>query len=105
MFGALTQYKDENFYKKHKRIKFITNQENEYEIFAVMSVNIYEFEYWKFTMARDEADYNEFVNTVLGNSIYDTGIIPEYGEQMISLSTCDNRRGKDYRVVILGKMR
>ena len=105
MFGALTQYKDENFYKKHKRIKFITNQENEYEIFAVMSVNIYEFEYWKFTMARDEADYNEFVNTVLGNSIYDTGIIPAYGEQMISLSTCDNRRGKDYRVVILGKMR
>lgn len=24
----------------------------EYEVFAVMSVNIHEFEYWKFVMAR-----------------------------------------------------
>ena len=103
MFGALTQYKDENFYKKHKRIKFITDQENEYEIFAVMSVNIYEFEYWKFTMARDEADYDEFVNTVIGHSIYDTEVVPKYREQIISLSTCDNRRGKNIRIVVVGK--
>lgn len=103
MFGALTQYKDENFYKKHKRIKFITNQENEYEIFAVMSVNIYEFEYWKFTMARDEADYNEFVNTVLGNSIYYIGVIPKYEERIITLSTCDNSKGNDWRFVVIAK--
>lgn len=103
MFGALTKYKDEKFYKQHKIIKFITDQEYEYEIFAVMSVNINEFEYWKFTMARDEADYNGFVNTVIGNSIYDTGVVPEHGEQMICLSTCDNSRGDLFRFVVLAK--
>lgn len=103
MFGALMQYKDEEFYKKHKTIKFITDQENEYEIFAVMSVNIYEFEYWKFTIARDEDEYNEFVNTVLGYSIYNTDVIPKYGEQMICLSTCDNSRGNRDRVIIICK--
>lgn len=102
MFGALTQYKDENFYKQHKTIKFITDQENEYEIFAVMSVNIYECEYWKFTMASDKADYNEFVNTVLCNSIFDAGVIPKYGEQIITLSTCDNSSDSNYRIVVVG---
>ena len=67
-----------------------------------MNVNIYEFEYWKFTMARDEADYNEFVNTVLWNCIYETGVVPKYGDKIISLSTCDNSRGNNYRFVVIG---
>ena len=42
-------------------------------MFAVMSVNTKEFEYWKFVMARDEKDYSEFVEKVLEHSLWSTG--------------------------------
>ena len=72
-------------------------------MFAVMSVNIKEFEYWKFVMARDEKDYDEFVEKVLEHSLWRTVEKPKYGEQMIMLSTCDNRKGDDWRIVVIGK--
>lgn len=100
MFGALTQYKDESFYQKHKNIYFITEGKRKYEIFAVISVNKYSFPYWRFVMAQDEADYDEFINKVKQYSLYDTGITPKYGDKLITLSTCDNSRGHDHRFVV-----
>lgn len=100
MFGALTQYKDENFYQKHKNVYFTTESQDKYEIFAVISVNKYVFPYWQFVMAQDENDYDEFVNKVKQYSLYDTGIMPKYGYKLITLSTCDNGRGNDYRFVV-----
>lgn len=102
MFGALTKYKDESFYQKHKNIYFTTEEKSEYEIFAVISVNKYEFSYWKFVMAQDEDDYVQFINKTKQYSLYDTGITPIYGDKLITLSTCDNSRGNDYRFVIFG---
>lgn len=103
MFGALEQYKEKKFFDRHKKIYFTTDQKREYEVFAVMSVNIKEFEYWKFVMARDEKDYDEFVEKVLEHSLWRTVEKPKYGEQMIMLSTCDNRKGDDWRIVVIGK--
>lgn len=100
MFGALTKYRDENFYQKHKNIYFTTESKEKYEIFAVISVNKYEFPYWQFVMAQDETDYDEFINKVKRYSLYDTGIAPKYGDKLITLSTCDNSRGNDYRFVV-----
>ena len=53
-------------------------------------------------MAQDENDYDEFVDKVKQYSLYDMGITPKYGEKMITLSTCDNSMGNDYRFVIWG---
>lgn len=72
-------------------------------MFAVMSVDIKEFEYWKFVMVRDEKDYGEFVEKVLEHSFCNTGEKPKYGEQMLMLSTCDNGKGDDWRIVVVGK--
>lgn len=102
MFGALTQYRDEGFYQKHKNIYFTTKEKSRYEIFAIISVNKYSFPYWQFVMAQDENDYNEFTNKVKQYSLFDTGITPKYGEKLITLSTCDNSRGNDYRFVVVG---
>lgn len=102
MFGALTQYRDESFYQKHKNIYFTTERKRKYEIFAVISVNKYEFPYWQFVMAQDENDYDEFINKVKKYILYDTGIIPKYGDKLMTLSTCDNSRGNDYRFVVVG---
>ena len=100
MFGALTQYRDETFYKKHKDILFTTKDKKKYKIFSVISVNKNDFPYWKFVMAQDESDYDTFINKVRQYSIYDIDITPKYGEKILTLSTCDNRRGDDYRCVV-----
>lgn len=56
MFGALEQYKDKVFFDRHNNIYFTTDRRREYEVFAVMCVNIRELKYWKFVIARDEKD-------------------------------------------------
>lgn len=100
MFGALTQYRDETFYKKHKDILFTTKDKKKYKIFSVISVNKNDFPYWKFVMAQDEPDYDKFINKAKKYSIYNIDIMPKYGEKILTLSTCDNSRGDDYRFVV-----
>ena len=103
MFGALEQYKDKKFFNKHRKIYFTTDKKREYEVFAVMSVNIHEFEYWKFVMARDAKEYDEFVDKMEEHSLWRRENKPKYGEQMLMLSTCDNGKGDDWRIVVIGK--
>ena len=91
MFGALEKYKDKEFFNKDRK-------------FAVMSVNIHEFEYWKFIMAKDEKEYDEFVDKVEEHSPWRQENKPKYGEQMLMLSTCDNGKGDDWRIVVIGVM-
>ena len=93
MFGALEQYKDKDFFDRHRKIYFTADRRREYEVFAVMSVNVKKFKYWKFIMARDEKDYNEFVEKVLEHSLWSTEEKLKHGEQMLMLSTCDNGKG------------
>lgn len=103
MFGALEQYKDKDFFDRHNNIYFTIDRRREYEVFAVMSVNIKEFEYWKFVMPRDEKDYDKFVEKVLEHSLWNIGKKPKYGKQMLMLSTCDNGKGADWRIVVVRK--
>lgn len=103
MFGALEKYKDKNFFDRHRKIYFTTDRRREYEVFAVMSVNVRKFKYWKFIMARDEKDYDEFVQKVLEHSMCNIGGKPKYKEQILMLSTCDNGKEDDWRIVVVGK--
>ena len=103
MFGALEQYKEKDFFDRHRKIYFTTDRRREYEVFAVMSVNVRKFKYWKFIMARDEKDYDEFVQKVLEHSMWNIGGKPKYKEQILMLSTCDNGKEDDWRIVVVGK--
>ena len=103
MFGALEQYKEKDFFDRHRKIYFTTDRRREYEVFAVMSVNVRKFKYWKFIMARDEKDYDEFVQKVLEHSVWNIGGKPKYKEQILMLSTCDNGKEDDWRIVVVGK--
>lgn len=105
MFGALMQYKDEKFFRKHQYIYFLTDKKIKYEIFAVMSVDINEFPFYEFVMAKDKDDYNKFVDKVKVRSIDKTDVTPEYGQGMITLSTCDSIWGDSYRFVIMAVYR
>ena len=98
----MEKYKDKEFFSKHRKIYFTTDKKREYEVFAVMSVIIHEFEYWKFVMARDAKEYDEFVDRVEEHSLRKQENKPKYGEQVLMLSTCDNGKGDDWRIVIIG---
>ena len=103
MFGALEQYKEKDFFDRHRKIYLTTDRRREYELFAVMSVNVRKFKYWKFIMARDEKDYDEFVEKVLEHSMWNIGGKHKYKEQILMLSTCDNGKEDDWRIVVVGK--
>ena len=46
------------------------------------------FKYYKFFDARNEEEFNNYVNGCLKLALYKTGIVPKYGEQLLTMSTC-----------------
>lgn len=96
IFEDLIKYSKEDFYREHKEIKFTTTKEDStYEIIAVFFSRVYYkdeqdvFRYYYFINAESETEYNEYINNCKKASIYDTGVTAEYGEQLITLSTCE----------------
>lgn len=109
MFQDLLKYKNEDFYKEHTKIKFTTNKEdNVYEIISVFYSRVYYkseknvFKYYYFVNANNEQEYNDFVNNAKKSSIYDTGINANYGDQLLTLSTCEYSQ-EDGRFVVVAK--
>lgn len=109
MFEDLMKYSKEDFYNQHKNIKFTTLKEDTtYEILSVFYSRVYYknekdvFRYYYFVNADNEQEYNDFVNNCKKVSIYDTGVTAEYGEQLLTLSTCEYSQ-KDGRFVVVAK--
>lgn len=95
MFQELLKYAKEEFYKEHPTIRFTTNKEDaEYEIISVFKSRVYYkseknvFRYYFFVNAKSEAEYNEFVQNAKKASIYNIDATAQYGDQLITLSTC-----------------
>lgn len=109
MFEDLMKYAKEDFYQEHKNIKFTTNQEDcQYEILSIFYSRVYYkseknvFRYYYFVNAENEQEYNEFVTEAQKASIYDTGVTAEYGEQLLTLSTCEYSQ-EDGRFVVVAR--
>ena len=109
MFEDLMKYAKEDFYKEHTKIQFTTNKEDSvYEIMSVFYSRVYYkseknvFRYYYFVNANNEQEYNDFVNNAKKASIYDTGVNANYGDQLLTLSTCEYSQ-KDGRFVVVAK--
>lgn len=109
MFEDLLKYSKEDFYNNHKTIKFTTNKDDSvYEIMSVFYSRVYYkkekdvFRYYNFVNANNEEDYNDFVNNCKKSSIYDTGVTANYGDQLLTLSTCEYSQ-EDGRFVVVAK--
>jgi len=108
MFGALESYKNKSFYEQHKIIRFNTLTEKaDYEIIAVFKTVAYSsngFAYSAFINAADENEFNEYVAKCKGLSFYDTGLSAEYGNKLITLSTCEYSNTNGRLVVVAKKI-
>lgn len=104
MFGELEKYRKEDFFKNHNTIKFYTKEEKaEYEIISVFKTVAYTgFEYYKFVKANDKEEFNTFIKKCKELSFYDTGKTAQYGEKLLTLSTCDYT-SKNGRFVMIAK--
>lgn len=108
MFEALLDYESRAHWKDHPLIRFDTLTERRtYEIFAIVrtTATLDEgFPYHRFTDAETAADFDLFVADCKALSLYDTGIIPVYGDKLICLSTCEYTR-QNGRFVVIGVYR
>lgn len=109
MFQGLLEYKEESYYKEHPTIKFTTvNEDSEYEILSVFLSRVYYknendvFRYYYFINAENEEQYNYYIEESKKVSLYDTGKTAKYGEQLLTLSTCEYSQ-EDGRFVIVAK--
>lgn len=109
MFKDLLKYADEEYYNNHKYIEFVTNTSSStYEIIAVFKSRIFYkneknvFRYYQCTNLNNEQDYNYYVNNCKELSLYDTGVNAEYGEQIITLITCEYS-SENGRMVVVAK--
>lgn len=109
VFEDLIKYQDENFYKDHKTIRFTTTTEDTtYEIMAAFNSRVYYqdeenvFRYYYFINAKNKSEYDDFVENCKKSSLYHTGVTAEYGEQLLTLSTCEYSQ-KDGRFAVVAK--
>lgn len=96
IFEDLIKYQDEQFYKEHKLIRFTTaTEDTTYEVMSVFNSRVYYqdetnvFRYYYFVNAENKAEYDEFVENCKKVSLYDTGVTAKYGDQLLTLSTCE----------------
>lgn len=96
MFHDLLDFADKDFYQDHKTIKFDTiykGGQGEYAIIAAFYSQIYPenknvFKYYNYAGLTGENKFKEYVTEVKKLSEYDTGVDAQYGDQLITLSTC-----------------
>ena len=95
MFEDLMKYEKEDFYKEHTKIEFTTLKEDaEYEIIAAFRSRVYYkseknvFRYYYFINAQNEAEFNEYVSSAKQASMYHIEPTAQYGDQLLTLSTC-----------------
>ena len=107
MFADLCKFESEDFYKEHKTIHFDTLAGfGEYEIVCVFKTAAYSadgFKYYHFVDAASVAEFRGFLSACQSLALYDTGVSAEYGDKLITLSTCEYSRSNG-RMVIVAKL-
>jgi sortase B len=93
MFYSLDNYYEYDFWKENQYFSFDTLYEHHtYQVIAVFktSANIGKgFAYHVFNDAQNEAEFNAFMDKVHELQLYDTGISAQYGDMLLTLSTCE----------------
>jgi sortase B len=103
MFAELDQYTDKAFYEAHPLISFDTRAGfGTYQIIAVFKVSAGDFAFNRFVNASSKAAFDEYVSRCKSLAFYDTGVSAQYGDKLLTLSTCEYTL-KNGRLVVVAK--
>ena len=108
MFAALNKYKKQSFYEEHSRIVYETlNGPETYEIMFAFTTPVYtghDFEYYAFSKANSAEEYDAYVSACRERALYDTGVTAQYGDKLLTLSTCEYSQKNGRMVVVARKI-
>jgi len=108
MFGQLQKYAKESYGKEHSLIQFDSIYEKAtYQVMYVFRSQVYSeddlvFKYYQFINANSEEEFNSYMKEMEVMSLYDTGVVANYGDSLLTLSTCDHSQ-EDGRFVVVAK--
>ena len=110
MFHDLVNYESREFYEEHPVFQFDTiykGGQGTYQVIAACYSQIYDqnedvFKYYQCAGITTEEEFNEYVAGVKSISCYDTGVTAEYGDQLVTLSTCAYQT-EEGRFFVVGK--
>lgn len=107
MFSDMRHYKDKKYWREHPVIDFDTLAESgEYEIMAVLITTTErkdeKYNVYSFINETDKTDFDNFIHTIKSQSLYDTSVTAEYGDKLITLSTC-NKSNSSERLIIVAR--
>lgn len=95
MFSGIISYNSQEFYEGHKTFTFDTlDGDGEYEVIAAFYSQIYpesdmaSFKYYQFFDAASEEEFNAYVEQVKALTPYEMNATAQYGDSLITLSTC-----------------
>lgn len=108
MFGNLDDYEKQSYYESHPLIQFDTIYEKgTYQVMYVFRSRVYSeeeivFKYYQFIDTLSEQEFDSNMQEMARISLYDTGVTAQYGDRLLTLSTCDYQE-KNGRFVVVAK--
>ncbi|MEG7530005.1 MAG: class B sortase [Hungatella sp.] len=108
MFTDLMKYEQESFYETHPFIYFDTmDTVGTYQIIGVLEVPAIETEaeFYQKMETKTPFDYSGYVAEVKRRSHYETGEIAVYGEQLLTLVTCEYTVNEGRFIMVAKKIR
>ena len=102
MFQPLLSYKKQSFWERHQTVYFDTLYDlGEYNVFAVFNMTLGEWDVAAAGFA-DELAFQAFLTRAQAASLYDTGIIVDTQDHILTLITCDRSyHGKEGRFIVM----
>lgn len=112
MFGGLKHYiNNADYYSEHPIVELNSNyRKYQYKIFGFIVVDVDDmtetrFDYWNVLDFADEQAFYDYVNEVKRRTIRLTEVDVEYGDELLTLSTCNSTFSNGRLVVFARKLR
>ncbi len=110
MFGSLRRYRqDYTYYETHQFVEVQSNFDHfSYVIFGLVITDGSggaQWRYWDMEELDTEAAFNEYVETTRRKSLVDIDVDVQYGDQLLTLSTCYSDADDSRFLVIARKLR
>lgn len=111
VFGVLVHYNDLEFYKEHPTITFDSvYKDMQWKVVSGFYANTdpqhdngYVFDYQNYIDLSDPERFNEYIEQITKRSVVQTNVDVQYGDKLLTLSTCANEF-KNGRFVVVARM-
>ena len=112
MFASIVNYAQKEYWQEHPLIRFDTLYDRgTYVVFAALYSRAYRasekgvFRYYDYKDLINPNRFAEYVSQVRRAALYDTGLEVAYGDQLLTLSTCEYSAENGRFVVVARKLR